>query len=284
MTAATSWSPLKRPRRNDAPQLSCFGGKGAAGKVRPSAITVAPRPAPASRDRHPPNAPVNLTAFMYSECASDFSTVWPSNAKLYQIQMTHEAHPSTTDQILKGVQATLACLHWHNSDVPPNLQQLKADSGIHLVLSGEEFVQYRVAWYVVGDTDQLHNALGLIAAYIGHRATNPLAGVDKAPWPPAPELTVNIHAGPGVNITKLPPAFSAFRAALHGPAAQMPHKAFDAAPPFGTKTLVARVEFVDAASVAIAFEGRTYPYRKSFDAANVPGQDDGSGYWCGFGT
>jgi hypothetical protein len=154
---------------------------------------------------------------------------------------------------------------------------LKEQAGIFTIITKTDpnpqqapFKPWRIVFYVPGDVEQLGAFLQILDMYFVHRATNPLQGVDKKPWPPRADLTVHVHPHVEVELTAKVEAFTVANKICHPQSNNLPLKLFEANPPAGNKIILVRMELVSDTAVAMTFEGRIWNLRYRFDAAGVP--------------
>ena len=182
------------------------------------------------------------------------------------------AGPSATHcQTIRAVQAPEQLHRFPDPPSPPEtIQELKTENGIIITLSGLDdplevgWIQWRVAFYVVGDIYALKEAVMMLLAFFDHRRQH--ADDASAPFPD--KFHIKLHCT------------DAIKEGLQLDGAAIPHQLvintppcfgpFEAAPPFGKSVLILQAEF-EHATIAGIFRGNTYPYRAAFEAASIYG-------------
>ncbi len=243
-------------------------------KASPSARLRVSQLSPKAAPRHatstlPPTADIEVSILPYAASAQDVASSLPTEP-LWQVQVQHTAKPSVLSKLLNSFTAFLTHLRGTNDEVPETIQELKTENGIIITLSGLDdplevgWIQWRVAFYVVGDISALKEAVMMLLAFFDHRRQH--ADDASAPFPA--KLHIQLRCT------------DAIKAGLPLDAAATPHElvintppcfgAFEAAPPFGKTVLILQAEF-EHATIAGIFRGNTYPYRAAFEAASIYG-------------
>ena len=247
-------------------------------KRRLSQLTATPTasaPKAAAAPQRPSNAPVELFVARYGNKASDFLNDWSDNQKLWQVQLTHEATPSLAVNVVAGFNDYLSKLHADDASIPENLVELRKGFGIVLQLTKLEpnpqrapLKNWRVAFYIAGNSDALQESIALIHGYIAHRVAYPLSS-DRRAFPDAQDQVVNVR--PSSDVPRLEfPDLKEPAVTVAEPSDDLPCKLLECAGPQGNKYLAAAIEVVDDEHVAIGFTGRTWALRQAFEDAEVP--------------
>ncbi len=113
--------------------------------------------------------PIVVCVHKYTDKAQDLlPSIDDASAALFQIQVEHAGQPSITYDIFGSMNKFLRDASAGNADVPTCVSEL-ASAGIRIVLTNGDdpesagcLVQYRVALYVAGQSEELHNALILL--------------------------------------------------------------------------------------------------------------------------
>lgn len=108
------------------------------------------------------NGPLNICVYPVTEQAGDLWALYkgsPTIVKIWQVQVDHDARPSVTVKMLDNFNEYLKEAARSTPGVPESVQKLQENGGIKLVLTNKDdsdnvccFVQYRVAWYIAGET------------------------------------------------------------------------------------------------------------------------------------
>ena len=255
-----------------------------ASSPKPSALRgLKVTPQPTKGDVRPSSALIVVCLRKYATDASDVVEELPRGEELWQIQIEHNANPSVVSYVLRGLDASLRVAHAENDAIPESVRQLKELAGIHTVITKvapnpqeAPFKEFRVAFYVPGDMEQLRGFLALLDHYFVYRATHPLEGADRKPWPPRAQLDVQVHPDVGIDVSDAVATFTIANKTCHPPSHALPLHIFDANPPAGNKLLLVRLEIVSYTEVAMTFEGRIWNLRHRFDAAGVPLSEEGN--------
>ena len=215
----------------------------------------------------------------YSNEAACFGENFVAGAALYQLQILHEAVPTALFRMVNHFGEFLEEQHAADSAVPKSLREFEQSFNAKLVVSNAEdplglgVCQWRVAFYVSGETRHLKNLMLLLDSFFHWRYENE----QQKQFPRELELEVN-------NMTELDIAVSAEEDELQCKVAV--HKSspvekdtlgstsvLHAQPPTWKRTgLRADIEVLEADKIGIVFRGDTYPYRSNFDAALIGGQ------------
>lgn len=237
----------------------------------------------------PASAPIELTVFRYGDRASDHLPAWPAAARVYQMQIMHEAAPSWVVNIVPAFNGYLEHLHSEDAGIPSSLSRLRAEWNMVLQIAkvsepnpaGAPLVNWRVAFYVVGGRDELRDALQLVHGYVAFRARRPLTS-DKRPFTDLGEQEFLVHFGPRDDLLALENAESPVVKVDHVALAAAPRSMLECAGPMGNKFLVAEVEVVGEEKVAIGWMGQTWGLRNDFEAQDIPLGEDGAGGYLRF--
>ena len=238
--------------------------------ARASDVVVenAPSPPAGSTQKLSANAPVQVVVQLYSNCASD---LWESfkgqeNQKLWQCQIAHNVPRAVTYQFREKFNTFLH----ESAGVPDNIQQLQDECSIRYILGDKNdpldvgFVQWRNAFYVVGDEESLNNFLLLLDAFFAHLST--AMAREK-------NLEAHIHTCLRTNVDKVWDTLGYDSWSLHPPApsAELPLKVFESRPPFGTKVCTMSIETDSDTHVSIVISHAPYSTRDRFEAAGIQG-------------
>ena len=100
-----------------------------------------------------------------------------STTELWQVQIDQDARTSVTVSIVNQLNDFLKENARTSPGLPDSVQKLQAEAGIKLVIANTEdpdgigsFVQYRVAFYVAGDSDALTNFFMLLDGYLNYKS------------------------------------------------------------------------------------------------------------------
>ena len=216
-----------------------------------------------------------MTIQKYGDRAKDFLDAWPETQRLWQVQLTHDAAPSYLIHIVEAFNRYLSSLHEADPENPKDLVALKKDCNVVLQIThvesnaqGAPLVNWRVAFYVVGNKDALREFVILFHGYTKFRALYPLAS-DRRAFAELAEQRIVLHLGSGADVGEVT-SLTEPSVELADVALGLPCKILDCAGPSGNKFLRADIEIVDAEHVAIGFTGRTWLLREAFDAAEIP--------------
>ena len=214
------------------------------------------------------NSPVQVVVQLYSNCASD---LWESfkgqdEQKLWQCQIAHPAPRAVTYQFREKLSTFLH----ETPGVPDSIQQLQDECGVRFLIGDRNdpldvgFVQWRIAFYVVGNEDSLNNFLLLLDAFWVHLA-------DKMAR--EKNFDVHIHTCLRTNVDKIWDTLEYDSWSLHPPApsAVLPLKVFESRPPFGTKCTTMSIEVDDDSHVSIVISHSPYATRDRFEAGGIQG-------------
>lgn len=188
---------------------------------------------------------------------------------MFQIQVRHEGKPSITHRIINNFNTFLSYLHEADPSMPGSLAALRSDGGIILQLTGREdpagvgFKPWRVAFYVIGNMEDVQNALALLDSFIEFRTAH-----TPEDEPPMPRLEMQVCAHKDI-VDKIEIGGFTHKTTLQSPRCFDP---FEAAPPAGLKVLVFSAEFdSDGWHMSGCFLGQTYPFRDGFESNGILG-------------
>jgi hypothetical protein len=228
----------------------------------------------------PNNADIVLTLHKYTSDAADIVSTMPTGVPLYQIRISHPAWPSVTDRFVDGLGAYLRAAHANDDNFPADLQALRQNEDTIVQITyvdpnpdGAPFEPWAPVVYVAGDMEKTNNTLNLLKDYVVYRATHPLPGVDRSPWPRVEALHMHVHPHINIDVADTVNAFERVQKTCHAPAGRLPLSVFGVSPPSGHRVLLADVEVVDDDHVIVAWSGRTYSFRTRFDMLEIPLQD-----------
>ena len=248
--------PAKDPRGTKVPRASQV------------VVENAPNPSATSTQKLSANAPVQVVVQLYSNCASD---LWESfkgqdDQKIWQCQIAHPAPRAVTYQFREKFNTFLH----ETAGVPDSIQQLQDECSIRYILGDKNdpqdigFVQWRSAFYAVGDEDSLNNFLLLLDGFWVHLAEK--MAREK-------NFDVHIHTCLRTNVDKVWDTLEYDSWSLHPPApsAELPLKVFESRPPFGTKVCTMSVEVDDDSHMSIVISNAPFATRDKFEAAGIKG-------------
>ena len=251
MEEGTSSSPQKVPK---ASQL----------------VMVEQGPRPANPKRLPDSAPVQVVVYKVTDSAGDcWSQYDGADASLYQVQMKHEARPSALFDLSRSFGDFLKSVHAEDESVPVSLQDLQ-HCGIKLVLADAQdpdgvgtFVQWRAAFYVVGDPEAkpVANFLLLLDKWWAYKA--------KAM---GRELEVQYHPHTSVgDMGELAEQLAYQHCTVEAPSTALPMGIFEAQPVISKRIVTVNVQPESGETVSILVSGSMWVYRARFDAQGIPG-------------
>jgi hypothetical protein len=220
-------------------------------------MQLAPREKTATQ-RPTTNAPVNIAVYKVTDCAGD---LWGNfkdvQTKLWQVQIDHDARPSVTVRMYDSFNEFLKD-HARNSpgSTVESTKQLESDAGIKLVMTNQDdpdglgcFKQYRVAWYVAGEIDQVINFFNLLDNYLLHKAKQ---------FARATPFEVNIYPYTDVDLESLPDQMSHKPIKVHPCGRDLPLKLFEAHPVVGKKVLTLNFETEATTELSLVITGNTW--------------------------
>ncbi|CAK0884111.1 unnamed protein product [Prorocentrum cordatum] len=218
-----------------------------------------------------------------SASGQDVVSTMPAGEPLTQIIIQREAHPRVDANIIQALNAYCLAAQDELAEgdtFARNVQELQRDYGLHVVITRNQqnpqrapFENGRVAFYKTGDEEDAKAALDMIVnGYIQHRVRNPLQGIDRKQFPDPAAIAVHVHPFTGIDFLGEHGRDSDLTTTVHDPQRVLPMTLHSAAAPGSSdqKILLAVLEFVTDASVAISITGRTYVFRSRFDAAGIP--------------
>eukprot|EP00928_Gymnodinium_smaydae_P004514 TRINITY_DN1152_c0_g1_i2.p1 TRINITY_DN1152_c0_g1~~TRINITY_DN1152_c0_g1_i2.p1 ORF type:complete len:204 (-),score=14.23 TRINITY_DN1152_c0_g1_i2:478-1089(-) len=119
-----------------------------------------------------------------------------------------------------------------------------------------------------GDFEGVQEIVHMVRRYIIHRHGHRLIG-DRFPFADLDAQTIELHAPAELDVS--PFACEEHPRVLVAPtSAAMPASIFNCQGPASVKFLCAELEVVNDTTIAVAFLGRTYLLRSSFDDASIP--------------
>ena len=237
--------------------------KGGAGRRVPKAdeLTEVARPV---RAQNGP-APIILCVHKYSDKATD---LWPAiddpGAALYQLQVAHAGKPSITYDIFGSVNKFLREASVENPELPTSVADL-ARAGIRIVLTNADdpegagcFVPYRIALYVAGKEEALHNALILLDDFFLWKQRQM-----------ARERPFDVHMHARVPLD--PVGLENCKYSFHTAMESLPLGIFQAHPVHGKRIASVHLEPLGTDAVSLVFAGRVWPFRERLDEYGVRG-------------
>ena len=244
----------------------------------------------ATRDKKPNQAPIDFSIYKYAAEAADYIPGASLGSLVYAAIIVHEVRPHVDDRMLTGVANMFKVQNEACEDYPKDLKDPKTNEYIWFVHApepgatgkGQEgnaysqnpekipYAPYSMVMYCIS----LQSGLGLLFDYFAHRATHPLEGVDKSPWPPVDSLVVRVFPFTGINVSDIVKDFNQVKKECKPESSVLPRSIFSVPPPAGTHLCVATLEAANDEKTGIAWEGRTYAYRQRFDLAGVTRNDN----------
>ena len=202
--------------------------------------------------------PIIVCVFQATDLASD---LWPdlngTDAKLYQVQVKHDASPSIVFDFLNNFRDFLKTASVSNSQIPADLKGLATAGLIKLVLTGADdpddvgYVRWRIAFYVAGDEAALKNFFFLFDGFLIFKAEQ------MALATPA-EVHIHQHSNIALDTENL--EYTPY--VLHPATQILPMKFFDAHPVAGPKRAsTLNFETQSAQRVNIIFDALPYHCR-----------------------
>ncbi|CAK0799479.1 unnamed protein product [Prorocentrum cordatum] len=253
---------------------------------------------PRRQPEKPPNADIQLCVTKYTDVSR---TLWPDSppaVPLWGVRLGHAAWPSLEMQVLKALEDYLVIQNKEDEEWPKDLKELRSLQNIAVCVAGKDshgdqglpiqagetslltppeppspVFRSRATWSVViwvaGDADALSNALMLLDSFIMFRAQHPRIA-DKKPWPAVSSLKVKLHLPSGMTLPGYAADDMSISTTMITDAGPPPLSILQAPPPFSNRIVMASVDIVDANTVVLAWDGRTYPFREKFDVAGLP--------------
>ena len=233
-------------------------------------VMVEQGPRPLNPKRLPESAPVQVCIYKVTVCAGDcWAQYEGAGASLYQIQMKHDARPSALFDLNRSFGDFLKSMHAEDDSVPVTLQELQA-AGIKLVLTDSQdpdgvgtFVQWRAAFYVVGDPQAkpVQNFLLLLDEWWAFKS--------KAM---GRELEVQYHPHASVgDMGDTAERLSYANCSMEEPSPSLPMGIFEAQPVVSKRIVTVNVQPEGDETVSILVSGNMWVYRARFDAHGIPG-------------
>ena len=227
------------------------------------------------------SAPVNICVYKVTDNAGDlWAQFKDSTTKLWQVQIDHDARPSVTVSIVSQLNDFLKENARTSPGLPDSVQKLQAEAGIKLVIANTEdpdgigsFVQYRVAFYVAGDSDALTNFFMLLDGYLNYKSKQ-LAR--------ATPFQVHIYPYADVDLNGLSSEMTYSPIEMHEPSTDLPLKIWQAQPVIGKRVLSLNFEPEDESTVSLVITGNTWNYRDDLEKSGIAGaraSDEGAAYY-----
>ena len=220
----------------------------------------------------PDIAPIETTVRQYTGCAKDLVSAFPADAPLWQIQCTHDAYPNSyLREIIGALNDFLAQLHEENNTWPTNVHEMRDSMDAIVTLTGDDdpmsvgFLKWRVAFYIAGNLEALHNFLNMLDDFFVWRQTHPRARETTF----AGDTIWNIRPHIDIDLAGVVADFTFHTAHCHEPTANLPLNVFEAQPPVGKKVVAASFEFPDETHVTIIWSGSLWVYRDRFEESDV---------------
>ena len=213
-------------------------------------------------------APIVVCVFKYSDAAKD---LWPAiedpTAALFQIQIRHDGRPSITHDIFSSINKYLREASVDNAELPTSVGDLAARAGIRVVLTNAEdpdgagcFVHYRVALYVAGHEEALHNAMIMLDDFFLWKQRQM-----------ARERPFDVHVHPYVGVSLDTAGIESCNYTFNDASIRPPLGVFQAHPVYGKRIVALHVEPLGVDVVSVLIGGRIWSYRDRLDAYDVPG-------------
>ena len=221
--------------------------------------------------------PILMCVYQATELASDlWRELDGSDAKLYQVQVKHDANPSVIFDILSNFKDYLKRASASNPQIPSDLKSLTDQSFIKLVLTGADdpdgigYVRWRVAFYIAGDALALKNFFFLFDGFLMFKA-------EQMALATPPEVHIHPHADIELGTEHL--EYAPY--VLHSVAQSLPMGFFDAHPVSGPKRAgTLHFEAQSAQRVNILFGALPYSCRNRLYEGGLAfevSQDGGDG-------
>ena len=233
-------------------------------------VMVEQGPRPPNPRRLSESAPVQVCIYKVSNCAGDcWSQYEGTDAALYQVQMKHDARPSCLFDLNRSFGDFLKTVHAEDESMPVTLQDLQS-SGIKLVLTDSQdpdgvgtFVQWRAAYYVVGDPNAkpVQNFLLLLDEWWAFKS--------KAM---GRELEVQYHPHASVGgMSDTAGQLTYENCTVEDSSSTVPLGIFEAHPVVSKRIVTVNIQPEGDDTVSILVSGSMWVYRSRFDALGIPG-------------
>ncbi len=164
--------------------------------------------------------------------------------------------------------------------MPDTVQKPQAEAGIKLIMTNQDdpdsigcFVQYRVAFYVAGETDSLSNFIMLLDSYFQFKAKQ-LAR--------ATPFEVHIHPNIDIDLSSLGEQMSYTPVVHHEPSKDLTLKIFQAHPVSGRRVISLNFEPESDSELNLVITGNTWNYRDDLEKSGISGtrsQEEGGQYY-----
>ena len=233
-------------------------------------VMVEQGPRPLNPKRLPDSAPVHVCIFKITDCAGDcWAQYEGTEASLYQVQLQHEARPSCLFDLVRSFGDFLKAVHTENESVPITMQDLQ-QCGIKLVLTDAQdpdgvgtFVQWRAAFYVVGDPQAkpVANFMILLDEFWPFKAK--VMGRDL-------EVLYHPHTSVG-NLSDTSGELAYANCSVEDPSSIMPLGIFEAQPVVSKRIVTINIQPEGPDTASILVSGNLWVYRSRFDAHGIPG-------------
>ena len=264
--------------------------KAAGGNKRPAQENASPqqavrkipkvsemKPAEPRPQRATTNAPVVICVYPVTDCAGDlWAQFKDSNEKLWQVQVDHDARPSISVNIRRSFEEYLkeAAQGGGTTEID-TIQKLQSEAGIKLTMTGKDdndslgcFVQYRIGWYIAGDTDALVNFFLLFDGYLQYK---------QKQFARAQPFEVKIHPYTDVDLSGAEEKMSYEPIEFKEPTRDLPLKWYECHPVIGNKILCFHLEPEDANTVHLVITGNTWLYRDELERNGILGARGAAG-------
>ena len=217
--------------------------------------------------RGPEKAPVVVCIYKYSDRAGD---VWShfeegDEAALFQVQISHEARPSATYDMVRTFNAFLSGMQAQG--MPKTARELESQCGIKLVITTTEdqdgigsFVQWRVSFYVGGAAPKALNNFLLLLDDFWHFKAKSMG-----------QLDVHVHPHIGIDLAVVKGDLEYEHYTMKDPSAEMPLGVFEAHPVGAKRILTCHIQPQSDDVVDLLISGYTWPFRQRFDQHGIPG-------------
>ena len=233
-------------------------------------VMVEQGPRPMNPKRLPESAPVQVCIYKISNCAGDcWSQYEGTDAALYQVQMVHDARPSCLFDLNRSFGDFLKTVHAEDDSMPVTLQDMQS-SGIKLVLTDSQdpdgvgtFVQWRAAFYVVGDPNAkpVQNFLLLLDEWWAFKSKTM-----------GRELEVQYHPHASVgDLGDTADHLTYENCTVEDSSPTVPLGIFEAQPVVSKRIVTVNVQPEGVDTVSILVSGNMWVYRSRFDAHGIPG-------------
>ena len=222
------------------------------------------------------NAPVNVCVYKVTDSAGD---LWANfkdvQTKLWQVQIDHDARPSVTVRMYDSFNEFLKEQSRSSPGSVESTKQLENDAGIRLVMTNQDdpdglgcFKQYRVAWYIAGEIDQVNNFFSLLDNYLLHKAKQ---------FARATPFEVNVYPYTDVDLESLPDQMSYKPIKVHPCGRDLPLKLFETHPVVGKKVLTLNFETESASELSLVITGNTWNFRDDLEKNGFQGTREKEG-------